>query len=184
MIKIELKDEVYELRNSLDEITIEEFEIIIYLINKENTFIQKWIEILEFLGLPEYVIDTLDEDSFIEIVKSISNNFAIPNDTVKKSVIIDGEEYLAYKDEKFKLTMKQIKFIQKNILNKESYFSDLCAYIYNKNGNNEIENMDVDHFRYKKLFFRDQKMELIIPILRIINISLAKKFNLLINGVA
>jgi hypothetical protein len=49
---------------------------------------------------------------------------------------------------------------------------------------NEIENMDVDHFRYKKLFFRDQKMELIIPILRIINISLAKKFNLLINGVA
>jgi hypothetical protein len=181
MIKIDFNGKEYELRNTISEITIEEFECIMLILSKENENIfTKWMEIVSIIGLDQDVIDNIDVDSFLELTTQFEFNKI--DGEIQKEIEIDGVIYSCYSGDTFKLKMKDLKKIEDIIKKNVYYFSTLCAFLYTRKDFSETENLEKEHILYKKEFFKNQKVELLIPILNVINESLIKKVNLLING--
>ena len=60
MIKIKFGEESYEIKNTIREITIFDFENISEILENDNlNYIEKWLEILKYLGVSEECIKSL-----------------------------------------------------------------------------------------------------------------------------
>ena len=109
MIKIKFGEESYEIKNKRYEITIGEFEDLSNIYNdNEKGIVERWSDILVYLGASREVVDEFDMFDFRNIISNIklfedeTNMFDII-----KEIEIDGKKYISY-DEKFKLTVKEI----------------------------------------------------------------------------
>lgn len=156
MITIKYKDEDYELKNELQELTIGEFEHVCTIHAKETTLNEKIIEILIHMGIPENVIEEMDINDFNAIVKEL--NYDSTNTTLLNKFEHNGIEYVNNED-KFKLSVRQNMLIEEYIIkNNIHYMAEVLAVLYNDKDNTSIA--------VKTNIFRNEvSAEIIIPII-------------------
>lgn len=182
MTTVEFNGKDYPVRNSPEEFTIEELEIIMFILQKEDINIfSKWMEIISILGVDQDVIDNIDTDAFIELCLTFKFSTDIE---LTKEIEIDGVTYFLFEGDEFKIKMKQLKEIEDIVRDRKFYFAKLCANLYKTKGELMFKN-EKEQKKYLEDFFKNQKSSIVIPILNIVNGNLIKKFNLMIeNGIA
>ena len=164
MLTIKFKGETYNLKNSVKELTVGEFEDILIILNKEDNVINKWFEIFIRLGLSEEVINNIGLDEFKIIIREF--NFNTSNIVIKKSIKINGSEYKCF-NSRFKLTVKNIIMIENYILiNPNKYIAEVIAILYTK------EDEELNHFKVKfkaDLIRNEVPATIAIPIINLLS---------------
>lgn len=182
MIKIKFGEESYEIKNNRYEITIGEFEDLSNIYNdNEKGIVERWSDILVYLGASREVVDEFDMFDFRNIISNIklfedeTNMFDII-----KEIEIDGKKYISY-DEKFKLTVKENTIIDEYISkNTTKYLGELMAVIYKLEGTDKTIWYDKSHLKYKaELFRKNITMDKLIPVLNFLTRKLVNDNNLM-----
>ena len=180
MIDVEYNDEVFQMKNKLSEITIEELEYIMFTLSRtDKNIFTKWMDIMIVLHLNPIVVDNMELDSFLKLSLAVELNTDLSELT--KEIEIDGVIYSLYQGEKFSLKMKELKAIESLIEGSEFYFCKLCAALY-KCDSKYIVGTPKEHNDMKIEFFKNQPASIVVPILNIVNQTLIKKINLIISG--
>ena len=155
MLNVKIEGKTYEIKNSVEEFSIGEFETISSILNEEKkTKINKWFEIFVYLGIPEDVVDNFDSFAFIQLINEFNINEFTPNDFTKE-IIINGYTYVSY-DEEFKLTVKEMGMIESVVTNKnnDKYLADILAVIFKRTDLTKSEHFDKAHIKFKADLFR------------------------------
>lgn len=182
MLKINVNNESYTIKNKLDELTIAEFEKICFILNNEAiSKITKWSQIFVYLGLPEEIVDEFDSFAFIDIIKQFNlNEFDVAEPI--PSIEIDGETYVSFTD-KLKITVKEMGLIEAHIAkNKDFYIGELMAILFKKEGiGKEIHYMD-NHIKVKAKAFRNKvTADKCIPFIGYLSKKMINNFEMLNN---
>jgi len=149
MITIKYKGEEYEMKSDVKDFTVEEFEIICHYLQKDTyelkeedkyspalnkedlkrvleqlTMLDNWFNILEYCGLPDFVLDEIDHIDYFKCIQSLN---LIPDNTdnMVKTLEINGHIFTAYDDDEYKIKMKELKEIQK-----QCHFHPTFTYRY------------------------------------------------------
>ena len=177
MLRIKYKEEVYEIKNSPNELLLKDFEYVTNIFNdKEKQHFEKWSEIFVYLGLPESVVDDFDTFAFIDIIKEF-NILNKSNNDIIKDFTIDNETYIAY-DEEFRLTVKEMSLIEHYIdKNDKRYLGEVMAVIYKVPGADKTINFDKAHIHHKaELFRKGLTADKVIPIISFLSKKLVKDY--------
>jgi len=180
MINLKFDGKTYQLKNSTNELLINEFEHICSILNdKEKNHIEKWSEIFIYLGVPEDVIDNFDSFDFIEMIKEF-NIFKTDSTEFVKDIVLDGITYTAF-DEKFKLTVKEMTLIESFITKNENrYLGEMLAVIYKRTDLDKSMTYDKAHLKFKAELIRKQVMaDVAVPIIGFLSKKLINDYNLI-----
>ena len=180
MVEIEYEGEIFEVRNKLTEISIEEFEYINFILQKEDglDLCYKYLDIFEMLGVSEKVIDNIDLDTFAEVVSKLE--FHNLDFELKKEIEIDGIIYKLYDGEKFNPKMKELKESEDIVFDNPLHFAELLAYFYKISDKKLIVGNSKEHNDYKVEFFKKCKADILIPILVKLKGFYLQKLNIII----
>lgn len=162
MVNVNYDGVFYSIKSDVNELTIGEYEKIIYYLNGSDDFFDKWFSILEFLGLPKSVIDDIDANELIEIVKSINISEVEP--VFRKEIEIGGYLYTCELKENGepKITGKTFKLVEK-VCKKDYYISDILAILFKRNDLSDKEHFDKAHIDYKATLFRELEASICVP---------------------
>lgn len=141
MITIDLGNEMqFSFKNSVEEITVKEFQQIIN-IDKKITGFEYYLLVFNILGADSTKLEMLDFESLIEIVKDFNDTFKMETTEFKRVIVLDGVTYESYEEgSELKLTMKQVVDIERYLKsNAKDWVSYLMSVIYTKSGNNAIK---------------------------------------------
>lgn len=165
----------FSLKNSLNEFTIDEFEKVTAILNREDyDNIEKYIQALLYLGLPEEILDELNDDEFFEIIKAFT--FTEELGELTPRIIIDGYHYVAYEGETFNLKIKDLSLIEKAVIQKpEAYLSRAMAIIFKRDDLTRVEHYTEAHIVEKTKLFKKQNASLAYPYLLHITQKLKQK---------
>lgn len=176
MINVDYKGKKYKVRNTMEEITIDEFQFISHtLMRTDLAADDKWFEIFYAIGVDRMVIENICLFDFTDLIGGFdfTNKYEI-----QKEILIDGVPYYAYEGERMRIPMKQLKHYQK-IIGKAFNYCHLMSIIYK---NEEMDSRMENPLEYKEEFFRNQPASILVPILQVINKALYKKLVLNANG--
>jgi hypothetical protein len=181
MIKVKFEDKVYEVKNTLDEILISDFENIISIMNNKKNYIDRWSEVFIILGLPEIVLENMDSSDFINVIKEVDIN----TDTevkLEKEITIDNVVYRIKHDE-VKISVKEMRLIEKFIIdNDNKYIGDIMAVLYRNESSDDTINYDLTHIKHKAKLFRDNvTVDKSLPFLKYLSTKIVKDFNTIKN---
>ena len=159
MITLQFKNDTYNLRNELDELTVGEFEKISSILNDtEKNLLDKWAEVFTLLGVPQDIIDYFDAETFVSVIKQF--NFINEKKTLKtieKVITVDNVDYVAYDGDEFKMTVKQLCLIEDFIKkNSNRYLGDILAVIYKSVNIDDNMHFDKAHIKHKAELFRKE----------------------------
>lgn len=180
MITINYGEDQYTIKNNLDELTIKQFETICGWINDENIdYIEKWINVFVYLGIPQDVVDDFDATTFKSIIQEF-NITSIDKHEIYKELIINGTTFISY-DDKFKLTVRELALIESYCkLDKIKYIAEVLAVIYKNPDVDKSLRYDPAHLKYKASLIRDNiTAEKSIPILEFISKQVIKEFDII-----
>lgn len=173
MVNVEYNGKIYQVRNTMKEITIEEMEMITFELSREARVLDIWFDILESLSVDRDVLDNIDIDTFSDLIKSFD---FVTRSPIQKTVIIDGVQYHCYDGDSFKLKMKTLNKILDIInYNEHFYISKIAAILYNRSDYTEQQNNDPSHIKYKEEFFKTQPADLVMDIIAKVNDKVMKK---------
>ncbi len=163
MLTIKFNGQNYNLKNSIKELTVGEFEEVLIILNKEDNVINKWFEIFILLGLTEQIINHINLDEFKILVREFEFNTS--NSLIKKSIKLNGIEYKAY-NKKFILTVKDIIMIENYILiNPNKYIAEVIAILYT----NDDEKLTHTRIKEKAELIRKEIPSMVaIPIINLL----------------
>lgn len=184
MITLNYENQSYKLKNSADEFLIKEFEHICSILNDtERHHVDKWSEILVYLGVPQDLVDNLDGFEFLEIIKNFNIDDTQYSPEIIKDIEIDGIKYQAY-DETFKLTVREMTLIEAAVKkNKDRFLGDILAIIYKRTDVDKEITYDKAHIHHKaELIRKNITANVAMPILAFLGKKLIKDFNLITNA--
>lgn len=172
-----------QIKHSFSELTIKEYEVISSILNdNEKDYIDKWSEIFIFLGVDENSLDSMVVSEFIEAIKNFNLNQGDITDEIKQTITLNGIDYYAFKnEEEFKITVKEMNFIENAIKhNDKRYIGDVLAIIYKNPQNDKTINFDKAHIHFKaELIRKEITADIAIPILNYLGKIVIKNFDLL-----
>jgi hypothetical protein len=169
---IKIRD--YEIKSSLTEWTIGEYENIINILSDDKLdFIDKYIKVLELLGLPDEVLDKLGDDEFFEIVQNILDNNIDNN--FKKEFELHGYTYRAYEGDEYKLSVRDMAKIENIIKSDDVKLSRILAVIFKREDLTNTEHYDKAHLDYKAKIFKELNADIVIPYILLIEKKMVKK---------
>lgn len=162
MIDINYNGETYDIKSDVNELTIGEYEKISFFLNEENDFFDRWFSVLSYLGLPENIINDLDGNELIEIVKSI--NLSEIESKFISEIVLNGFTYKVELKENGepKITGKTFKLLEKVCKNKY-YIADIMAILFKRDDLDNKEHDDMSHISYKATLFRDLNASICVP---------------------
>jgi len=149
-----IKIKEYEVKNSIEELTIEQFEEVSRITNDLGLdYVEKQLKLFSFLGVPEEVLDALTIPELKEAVKEFND---VPNKKYPfvQELEIDGYIYKAYEGEDFIINAKDFSLIEKKIKKQESYISYLMAVIFKRTDLTKTEHYESAHLKLKEKLFR------------------------------
>lgn len=180
MMDIIYGEETFTIKDDVNDINIGEFERISQCINNNEDFYDKWFGVLSILGLPEKVIDDLDANELIDLIKKI--NISEVNPEYIREIEIDGFRYVVdFKDDEPRITGKLFKNIEK-VCKKDFYIADIMALLFKREDLGDIENWDISHINHKASLFRKEKASICLPYLKLITDKYIKNLDALSNG--
>jgi hypothetical protein len=162
MVNVNYDGVSYSIKSDVNELTIKEYEKIIFFLNKEDDFFDKWFSILEYLGLPKSVIDDIDANELIEIINSINISEVEP--VFKKEIEISNYTYVCDLKENGepKITGKTFKLLEK-VCKKDYYIADILAILFKRSDLSDKEHYDKSHLDYKATLFRELEASICVP---------------------
>jgi len=157
MIKINFPDTSFEVKSELIELSLREYEDIQSIINKTDIeYFEKFMFVLEKLGVPMSYVEQMDNDSFMEFIKIFSNSETTPQ--FKRKIEIEGYEYVAIEEGEFKpkFTPNTIRLIERYMKkNPEKYFAEILAVFFKRTDLTSKEHYVEAHIKYKANLFRE-----------------------------
>jgi hypothetical protein len=124
----------FDIKTSVNEMTVEQFEKTTVILNNEKiTTIERYFNLLSYLGIPDGVLDEITDDEFFNIIKQF-NKDQLGNKELIPSFEHNGVKYVAYEGEEFKLKAKDLILIEKNINSSSSYFASTIAILFKPEG--------------------------------------------------
>ena len=178
MITYTINDTEKQLRNKLSEIKVLEFEQILYILNNESDFFDKYINIFSVLGMSTEDIETITPKEFIKITKEF--NISDWNSTeFIREVTVDGKKYQSFTGDKFVLSIRDLAKIEKYIkLDKKFFFGELLAIIYKDHSVSKELWYTESTIKDKAKLFRDHlTADIILPYVNIIVVDIMTKIN-------
>jgi len=143
----------YEVRTSLSEITIEEFDKISVILNDESLMsIEKYLDVLDVLKVPSHIIDDLDSAELLAIIQDFSKYKY--EDNLKQTIELDGFIYKAWETEP-KLKARDMALIEQGIKERKSFMLNLISVLFKKDGLTNREHWTQAHIKYKMSLFKD-----------------------------
>lgn len=96
MIKIEIEGKDYQVKNAIDEITVEEYSKILNIFVSDSSISQKLFDVIEIISdIPVEVLDTIGMEEFtkfdISFIEGI--NDIVKSKDIPKKIEIDGIKY-------------------------------------------------------------------------------------------
>lgn len=166
MVEVNYGENTYSLKSDVNELTIKDYEKINYYLAEEKDFFDKWFNILGYLGLPSDVIDEIDANELIDLVKSI--NLSDIDNVFIESIEMDGYTYTCeMKDGEPKITGKIFKLLE-SVCKKDYYIADIMAILFKRDDLSKNEHYEKAHIEYKSTLFRKEKASICIPYILLI----------------
>lgn len=161
-----------EIPHTLDELTIEQFEIITEISNnKDIDNIDRHLQIFVSLGIPESEFYDYDVADFIEIVKAF-NEQPKSEYPVVETIELDGFTYTA----QLKLTVRDTKLIETIAINKpKGYISSILAIMFKADHLTVTEHYADAHLKLKAKHICKLKACIAIPYLMFIGNKIKKQ---------
>jgi len=167
MLIIKFNGETYNIKNSIKELNIDEFENIFMIFNNKDNIIDKWFSILRYLGLTEEIINNISLDEFKDIIHQFDFN-TCKND-IQKYIYLNGEEYSSF-DDKFILTVKNVLLIEDYItINPNKYLAEVIAILYTNDTEKELTHKQIKD--KAELIRKQVNCEVGIPIINLLRIT-------------
>lgn len=177
MIIVKHNDNKYNIKSEIEEILIGDFENIIDVMNTERNYVDRWSEVFTYLGLPNEVIEDMDSEDFLNIIKEV--NITIDKDVeLTKEITIEGINYRLKSDE-IKISVKDMRFIEDFIIRgKNKYIGEIMAVLYRNESSDDNINYDLSHIKHKAKLFRDNvSVDKSIPFIKYLSTKIVKDFN-------
>jgi len=156
MLEINYGDKVYELRNAPDELTLNEFDTIFSIVNRQgNDVVSKYFEVFEMLKVPNDVLDSLNQKEFLDTVRSF-NDYELPKD-VPDEIVVNGRTYKSFEGVEFEFKARDISLIEQAQLKYDGHFpSWVVAILFKDVDLTNTEHRDWNHIKHKAELFRKQ----------------------------
>jgi len=124
----------FDIKTSVNEMTVEQFEKTTQILNNEKlSTIERYFNLLSYLGIPDGVLNEITDDEFFNIVKQFSKD-ELTNKQLIPFFEHEGVKYVAYDGDEFKLKAKDLILIEKNINSGSSYFASTIAILFKPEG--------------------------------------------------
>lgn len=181
MLNINFEDNIYPIKNSINELTIEEYEYIAYVMNdKTKGDYTKYSDIFVYLGVPPDVVEEFDAFAFRDIVSKSEFDFNFDKE-IFKEIELDGKIYTAY-DDKFKISVREKKLMDDFIMkNPNSYISYCMSVIYKNLDVNKDMWYDSAHLKYKESLFKKISASYAAPLLAFLSKKIVNETDILEN---
>lgn len=139
---------------------------------KYESVIDKYLDVLELLGLPESAINELSQEEFKKAVIDFNKPTKVNYKMVNK-IEVNGRIYKAFEGKKFNLNVKDGALIEKYARqNPTRYVAEMLAVIFKDENLTDAEHRTNAHIKHKANIFRDEvKAEIAVPYL----MEIAKK---------
>lgn len=173
MIDINYEGKLYHIKNTTKDYTVGEFEELCHILNTDMYKYDKYVKILLISGVSQEIIDNLDVDELLLLVKEF--NFNYKQGKIIKEFKINGIKYTCY-DKSFKLTVKNMLLIETYMtLNPQKYFGEVLAILYT---NKDCVLSLTDK---AKLIRETIPAEIVIPIIYEVTANIIDNLNLILN---
>lgn len=180
MYKIEVEGfDPYEIKTKMTEFTLKEFQDMSKLINDTNLDqIDKYLKILELLGTPDDILDNIESEQFIEVIKELNIN-SIHNKDLTRTINIDTYEYEAYlEDKEFSFKAKDLSLIETFVKkNPDKFLLYALAVIFKRTDLTRKEHYTDAHIKHKMKLFGDLNADLYYPYIVAIHNKITEKLD-------
>jgi hypothetical protein len=123
---------------------------------KYESTIDKYLDVLELLGLPKDVCNELTQEEFIKAVTDFNKPSKV-NYKMKNSIEVNGRIYTAYKGKKFSLNVKDGALIEKYARqNNSRYVAEMLAVLFKDESLTDSEHRVNAHIKHKADIFRKE----------------------------
>lgn len=166
----------YEVKNTLEELTINEYGLLTECLNSKKNSLDKFIDAIIICGLKDE--ETLSELSLVELKEFISSlSLAEVGSKLQRTIEMNGREYEAYKvGEPFVFSAKALAYMQNVIQNKQFRFmDDLCAIIFKDVELTYKEHFTDAHIKHKRSLFSDLPASIIVPYVSLLMVEIASQ---------
>lgn len=168
MIELNYAGETFELRNEPKELTLKEFENYYNIVNDpkyENRQIDKYFKVFEMMGVPDEILDALDQEEFVKLVNAF-NNYKIDT-KLKRKIKVGKRSYVAFegKAADFKFMARDISLIERAANLEDGHFpSWVLAVMFKDEELTPTEHKDWSHIKHKqKLFLENLMSDVALP---------------------
>lgn len=187
MLDIKYNGDTYHIKNNTEEFTIGEFEKVTSILLEDTEFyFDRWLKVIEFLGVPTDIVDDIDLDELSQLIKNIKVSDV--KEMYIDKIIVDGYTYTSYnKDEmnKPRITGKVIKLVESIMIsNPKECVGDIMSIFFKRDDLTNAEHYDKAHLKYKAKLFRENiSSNVAIPYIMLVSERFMKNINsLLLNG--
>jgi hypothetical protein len=143
----------FELKTELADMTVNEFEHISKILNNSQIDnVEKYCQVLEFLGMSDQIINELTDEEFYEIIRAFT--YEPEYSKMTPTIECDGRKYRAYEDEgELILKVKDLNYIEKAAKNEKNYLSKILAIVFKQEELTATEHYTPAHIAYKAELF-------------------------------
>lgn len=175
----------HKIKSAFNELTIAEYEKQVKILNDSKMdYIEKYCKIFAILGLPEDIIDDLEIDEMVDLVRALASS-TVEGDGMKQSVNINGFEYVGFEGESFKLKMGDMLHIEKIVKNHPNqYIARVIAVIMKRSDLSKNEHYENAHIEHKAKLLGDERMCDFIGYLLYIQDKIVNKAKMMVNAAA
>jgi hypothetical protein len=170
----------FKLKTKMTEYTLLEFQNISKILNDNLDEVDKYLKILEILGMPEDVLYDIDSEELIYIVKEFRKD-TINNKDLTRTIEMNGFTYESYiEGGEFKLKAKDFALIETLIKKSpDAFLVEAIAIIFKNTTLTKTEHFTKAHIDYKKRLFNDLIADQYYQYIVYINTMIVNKIKLL-----
>lgn len=145
----------YDVPNTMEELTIEQFEKVSAILNEEGkTSIEKYIEVFKLSGVPEDEMDEMTIPQFRDCVKEYNEAPKAELERVD-NIELDGYNYVAnWVEDSLLVPVKELKLIEKHIRSGQPYMSFIMAVLFKREDLTKAEHYTNAHLKLKQDKFK------------------------------
>jgi len=176
MKTFKFKGKAYKLRNKANEVTLGELSEITNILNSEDDFSGKWLQVLAILGGKD-LVEVLPMKEFFEAVKSVQ--ITDITNKVKKQIKANNRTYSVELEKgEIVLRAKDLKAIEDVASKGGAWASKAFAIVYKDDQLTDNEHYDQAHLKHKaKLFESEIMADVAAPILFHLNRVIMENIN-------
>jgi hypothetical protein len=172
----------FELKNTLQDLTVREYERIATILRDESReSIERYCDVLEALGMPTDLLDTLTDDELFACINSFSQECETKQ--LVRQIEIAGYTLTAYGEgEEFVIRARDLVLIEKAIKNETNFLSRILAIIFKRDDLTRAEHYSNAHITHKAEEIGKMPADLLFPYLVHVTHKLSEQLKTYTNG--